>query len=159
MLREPTESATLWLVFGNTAKTSARRAMTDVSDTLPDDIDALRALIVAERAAHASAVLARDTAIAERSVIVIERTTITVERDLLAARNARLESIIAEIRRAHFGRKSERITDDQLALALEELETAQAKGLPVILVTHDEAISQRCGRALRLAAGRLVTDS
>ena len=35
--------------------------------------------------------------------------------------------IVAEIRRAHFGRKSERITDDQLSLALEELETALAK--------------------------------
>ena len=28
----------------------------------------------------------------------------------------------------------------------------------LVLVTHDEAISQRCGRALRLAAGRLVND-
>ena len=96
-------------------------------DALPDDIDALRALIVAERAAHAAAVLARDTAFAERN-------TITVERDLLNARNARLESmnarlqqILAEIRRAHFGRKSERITDDQLALALDGLETSLAK--------------------------------
>jgi putative ABC transport system ATP-binding protein len=26
----------------------------------------------------------------------------------------------------------------------------------LILVTHDEAISRRCGRALRLAAGRLL---
>ena len=28
----------------------------------------------------------------------------------------------------------------------------------LVLVTHDEAISQRCGRALRLAAGRLLND-
>ena len=106
MLREPPESATLWLVFGKTAMASARRATMNVSDTLPDDIDALRALIAAERAAHAAVV---------------------AERDKLAARNERLEAIIAEIRRAHFGRKSERITDDQLSLALEELETALAK--------------------------------
>ena len=134
MLREPAESATTWLVFGKMA-----RAMTTANDTLlagrsgagpdalPDDIDALRALIVAERSAHAAVVLARDSAIAERS-------TLTVERDLLNARNARLEStnaklqeILAEIRRAHFGRKSERITDDQLAFALEGLETSLAK--------------------------------
>jgi transposase len=80
--------------------------MMDVSNTLPDTIDALKALVLAERAAHA---------------------TIVSERDKLAARNERLEAIIKEIRRAHFGRKSERITDDQLALALEELETSLAK--------------------------------
>ena len=65
---------------------------------LSDDMDALRAMIAAERAAHAA--------------VVAERNTITIERDQLATRNARLEAIIAEIRRAHFGRKSERITDD-----------------------------------------------
>lgn len=52
---------------------------------------------------------------------------IAVERDQFAARTARLEEILAEIRRAHFGRKSERINDDQLALALEELETSLGK--------------------------------
>ena len=92
-------------------------AMTGSLDTLPPDlprdVDALRALIATERAAHAA--------------IVVERNTITVERDQLAARNTRLESILAELRRAHFGRKSERITDDQLSLALDDLETALAK--------------------------------
>jgi transposase len=112
MLREPTESATTWLVFGNTTRATTR-AMTDANHTLPNDIDALHALIAVERAAHAT--------------VVTERNTIAVERDLLATRTARLEQILAEIRRAHFGRKSERITDDQLALALDELGTAQAK--------------------------------
>jgi transposase len=101
MLHEPPESATLWLVLGK-----AGRAVPDRSDTLPNDIDALRALILAERAA---------------------REAVVAERDKLAARNERLEAILAEIRRAHFGRKSERINDDQLSLALEELETALAK--------------------------------
>ena len=81
-------------------------APTALTPELPDDIEALRALLVA----------------------------ITAERDQLASRNARLETvnarleeILAEMKRARFGRKSERITDDQLALALEELETALAK--------------------------------
>jgi transposase len=131
MLREPAESATTWLVFGKTARVPTP-TMTIANDTLlagrsgagpdalPDDIDALRALILAERAAHAA--------------VVAERSTLAVERDLLNARNVRLEStnaklqeILAEIRRAHFGRKSERITDDQLAFALEGLETSFAK--------------------------------
>ena len=119
MLREPIESATTWLVFGKTARVPTP-TMTTANETLPDAIDALRALIVAERAAHAA--------------VVAERSTLTVERDLLTARNLRLEStntklqeILAEIRRAHYGRKSERITDDQLAFALEGLETSLAK--------------------------------
>ena len=105
-LREGAESATVWLVLGKTATT-----MTDAAiDTLPTDIDALRALIVAERTAH-----------------VADCAAHIAERDKLTARNARLEAILAEIRRAHFGRKSERINDDQLALALEDLETSLGK--------------------------------
>jgi hypothetical protein len=78
------ESSKLWFIFGKT-----HRATMDVSDTLPDDIDTLRALPLAERASRAA---------------------IVAERDKLIVRNERLEAIIAEIRRAHFGRKSERIT-------------------------------------------------
>jgi transposase len=114
MLHSGAESATVWLVFGETA-----RAMTDVSDRLPNDIDALHALIATARAGHA-------TVVAERDAVISERNAILAERDQLAARNERLEAILAEIRRPHFGRKSERISDDQLALALEELETAFA---------------------------------
>jgi transposase len=101
--------------------------MVDQSASLPTDIDALHALIRAERSAVALVMAARDAAFAER--------------DQLAARNAKLEHILAEIRRAHFGRKSERISDDQLALALEDLEAALAK---------DEAKDEKADPALRL---------
>jgi transposase len=104
-LRDSAESATVRLVLGKKAT-----PMMDAIDTLPRDIDALRALIVAERAAH-----------------VAERAAHVAEHDKLTARNTRLEEILAEIRRAHFGRKSERINDDQLALALEDLETSLGK--------------------------------
>src|SRR5262245_50946402 len=103
------------------------RIMVDQSEALPRDIDALHALIGAERSALASATAARDAAFAER--------------DQLAVRNAKLEHILAEIRRAHFGRKSERISDDQLALALEDLEAALAK---------DEAKDDKADPALKL---------
>src|SRR3984957_2259233 len=119
MLHTQAESATLWLVLGKTA-----RAMTDASIMLPNGIDALRTLILAERAAHAAVI---------------------VERDNLAVRNERLEAIIAEIRRAHFGRKSERITDDQLALALDELETS---------LTKMQAEEEKADPALKAAAAR-----
>ena len=105
--------------------------MVDPSAALPTDIEALHALIRAERSTLTSVVAARDAAIAER--------------DQLAARNAKLERLIAEIRRAHFGRKSERIDDDQLALALEELETAIAK---------DEAKDEKADPDLKLEHAR-----
>jgi transposase len=113
MLQRGSESATTWLVFGETA-----RAMTDVSDILPDDVCALRAQLAAA---------------------VAERDAIRAERDRLEVHNQRLEAILAEIRRAHFGRKSERITDDQLALALEELETSLAKTEAEADKAEDEA--------------------
>jgi transposase len=94
--------------------------MVDPSAALPTDIEALHALIRAERSALAS---------------------VLSERDQLAVRNAKLERILAEIRRAHFGRKSERIDDDQLALALEDLEAALAK---------DEAKDEKADPALKL---------
>jgi transposase len=80
--------------------------MTTTADALPNDVSALRALILAERAERAQ--------LAER-IAIVERV------------NAKLEHIVAELKRAQFGRKSERITDGQLALALDELETAAAK--------------------------------
>jgi hypothetical protein len=86
MMRPSPESATLWLVLGKTSAPKPAQTMTDASNTLPDDLDALRALILAERAAHAAVVS---------------------ERDKLAVRNERLAAIIKEIRRANlYGERS-----------------------------------------------------
>src|SRR5467141_1640737 len=89
------------------------RAMTNAPSALPHDVDALHALIHAAREAHAAA--------------IAERNAIAVERDQLAVRTTKLEQIVAEMRRALYGRRSERIDDNQLALALEALETEHAK--------------------------------
>jgi hypothetical protein len=84
MMRASPESATLWLVLGKTVAPKPARTMTNASDTLPCDIDALWALIRAERAAHAT--------------IVAERNAISAERDKLATRNERLDKIPAKVR-------------------------------------------------------------
>ena len=89
------------------------RAMTNAPSALPHDVEALHALILAEREAHAA--------------LLAERNTIAAERDQLAVRTTKLEHIVGEMRRAMYGRRSERIDDDQLALALEALETEYAK--------------------------------
>lgn len=102
-LQREAKSATNWLVFGETKTT---QIMTDAADASPDDIGVLQALL--------------DTARAERDAAISER-------DRLAALKEKLEAIIVEMRRAQFGRKSERISADQLALVLDELETSLAK--------------------------------
>ena len=38
-------------------------------------------------------------------------------------------------------------------------ELNRERGATLVLVTHDEALSRRCGRALRLVAGRLTADA
>jgi hypothetical protein len=80
------------------------RSMTTAADALPDDVGALRALILAERAER--------TQLAERNAVLERLTT-------------KLAHIVAELKRAQFGRRScrrrasgtIRISDDQLALA------------------------------------------
>ena len=112
-------------------------AMTNAPTALPTDIDALHALIAAERAAHAA--------------LAVERDQLATRNARLETTNARLEEILAEMRRARFGRKSERITDDQLALALEELETTLAK---VTAEAEKTDPAQKTARAKKRRASR-----
>jgi transposase len=80
---------------------------------LPDNIDALKALVIAERDARQSA----------ENLAVRERATATQERE----RGDRLERLLKELQRALFGRRSERLDPDQLQLVLEDLEGAVAE--------------------------------
>jgi transposase len=106
------------------SESALARSMTMTADALPDDIGALCTLILAERAERAQ--------FAERIAI-------------LECLNTKLEHIVAELKRAHFGRKSERTTDEQLMLALDELETAAAKA---------EAEAEKADPARKAAATR-----
>jgi transposase len=74
--------------------------MTDSPDDLPDDIERLKALLRAERS----------------------------EKARLADQNERLLHMLRQLRRNHFGRKSERLSEEQLNLGLEDLEAAIASG-------------------------------
>jgi hypothetical protein len=70
LMRVSPESATLWLVLGKTTTTKPALTMTDASEALPDEIDALRALILAERAAHAAIVSERDKLVVRNERLV-----------------------------------------------------------------------------------------
>ena len=84
--------------------------MTLALDDLPDDVAALKALLLAER-----------------------------------AQSDRLRHLLAQLRRAHFGRKSEKINTDQLSLGLEDIETA---------VAAEEAKLEKIDAALRVSNTR-----
>jgi transposase len=73
--------------------------------SLPEDPAALRALLLA-------ALEQRDAAMAER--------------DALAARNEQLHHLLLTLKRRQFGQKSERLPEDQLLFAFEEIEATLA---------------------------------
>ena len=86
-------------------------------ENLPDDLQTLKALIMSARADNARLA-------SERDRLVHREAVLATEVDRLTAQNERLDHIIAVLRRAQFGRRSERIGDDQMNLALEDVETA-----------------------------------
>ena len=78
-------------------------------DELPNDVENLKALLLSVHAAS----LATEA----------KAASLAAEVDRLTARAARLDHIVSVLRRAHFGRRSERISDEQIELALEDVET------------------------------------
>jgi len=87
-------------------------------DDLPNDIDALKAIVLASRVDIA----ARDARLVERDSI-IERKEDCIQR---------LEKLVADFKRALFGVRSEKVDPGQFELALEDIETA----LLVIACNH-----------------------
>jgi transposase len=78
----------------------------DDMQSLPEGIEALRALVL--------------TTMSERDAAV-------TERDTLLAQNDRLRHLLLQLKRMHFGARSERLPEEQLQLGLEAIEQAIAK--------------------------------
>jgi transposase len=74
--------------------------------SLPEDVEALRALVLATFA---------------------ERDAAVIERDILQTQNDRLRHLLLKLTRMQFGARSERLPEGQLQLGLEALEQAIAK--------------------------------
>lgn len=105
-----------------------------LSDSLPNDFEALRAFALQTIAERDTAIAAADVAraekvgaAAERDAIVSERDAILAERDHLIAHLDRLRHLLKQLQRMQFGRRSEQLDPDQLKLALEDIEQAIAK--------------------------------
>ena len=97
-------------------------------NTLPDDVAALRALVL--------------MAWAERDAERAENGRLIEERDQLAGQNDRLRHLLRQLQRMQFGRRSEKLDPDQFNLALEDLEQA---------VAASEAEQEKADPALRKA--------
>src|SRR5450631_53401 len=78
----------------------------DDLQSLPEGIEALRALVL--------------TTMSERDVAV-------TERDILLAQNDRLRHLLLQLKRMHVGARSERLPEEQLQLGFEAIEQAIAK--------------------------------
>src|SRR5919206_251183 len=87
--------------------------MNAASEPLPNDVAALRAMLLA--------------AWAERDAERAETARLAAECDQLAEQNDRLRHLIRQLQRLQFGRRSERLDPDQLSLALEDIEQAIAE--------------------------------
>ena len=89
------------------------RAADADTPTLPEDPAALRTLLLEA--------LEKVDALASRC------DGVTAERDVLVEQNERLRHLLLKLQRRQFGRKSERLTDDQLQFAFEEIEATLAE--------------------------------
>ena len=75
-------------------------------DALPNDLDALRALV--------------SSLSSERDAAIEECRRVTEQND-------RLHHLLRQLQRAQFGRRSERLDPDQMQLALEDIETGDRR--------------------------------
>ena len=103
------------------------------TDDLPDDLSALRAAVLAMRA---------------------ERDAERAERRRLEGQNERLCHFIRQLQRMRFGRRSEKLDPDQLALALEDVEQAAAES-DANAEKADAEVRQRRTRERRRSRGAL----
>jgi len=96
------------------------------ASNLPDDIDALKAMLVARDAhiaAQATQLAGHEEALSRKDAALAEK------EDVIAAKEGRivqLEALVKAFRQAIFGRRSEKLDPDQYDLALEDIETAIA---------------------------------
>jgi transposase len=121
------------------------------TQVLPDDPETLRALLLAAWSERDAAAAARDALAAERDSVAAERDSVVTERDELAAQNERLRHFLLKLRRMQFGPRSERLPEDQLQLAFEEVEASLA-GNEAEAEKRSPELRRR--RAARRRAGR-----
>ena len=92
----------------------------EILQNLPNDTEALHALVL-------TLTDQRDALIGERDALTSERDALAGERDALQQQNDRIRHLLLKLKRMQFGAKSERLPEEQLQLGLEALEQAIAR--------------------------------
>ncbi len=99
-------------------------------DTLPDDVETLKAIILAARAEQAALEEIEaelEAQLEENKLLNAERIRLGEIVETLTAQAERYEHIIAQLRRLTFGKRSEQMDKDQLQLSLEDLQQGLAE--------------------------------
>ncbi|MCU4160505.1 transposase [Acidiphilium sp. AL] len=96
-------------------------------DALPQDADAMRALLLTVMADRDGIIAAHENIAAEHAQVLVQRDELVEQNAALAEQNERLRHLLLKLKRLQFGAKSERLPEAQLQLGLEELETAIAQ--------------------------------
>jgi len=97
------------------------------ADTLPDDVETLKAMLLAEQAKLEEVEAQLQDQIDENKVLAAERIRLGEIVETLTAQAERYEHIIAQLRRLTFGKRSEQMDKDQLQLSLEDLQQGLAE--------------------------------
>src|SRR5277367_2814310 len=109
------------------------RTAGDTMQSLPDDVQGLRALVL---------------------TLVAERDAVISERDALQEQNDRIRDLLLKLKRMQFGAKAERLPEEQMQLGLEALEQAIAKG-DAEAEKHDPALRKDRVAKRRASRGAL----
>jgi len=126
------------------------RVMSPTAPELPDDVDALRAMILAMSAQATDLEMIRS----QNERLAAENARLARHNEAADERIATLTAIVKMLERARYGRRSERLGgedpgDDQYAFALEEVET----GLAAITAELENAARDKPKRAPRPRKG------
>jgi hypothetical protein len=100
------------------------------ADSLPNDLESLRALAAQVIAERDAAIVEREAAIKERDAERAERAKLAAERDRLQSLYEHVHHLLRTANDHRFGARSERLDRlpaDQLQLALEDIEASLAK--------------------------------
>ena len=100
------------------------------ADSLPNDLESLRALAAQVIAERDAAIAEREAAIKERDAERAEKAKLATERDRLQGLYEHVHNLLRKANDHRFGARSERLDRlpaDQLQLALEDIEASLAK--------------------------------
>ena len=104
--------------------------MSTTADSLPNDLESLRALAAQVIAERDAAIAEREAAIKERDAERGEKAKLAAERDRLQGLYEHVHHLLRKANDHRFGARSERLDRlpaDQLQLALEDIEASLAK--------------------------------